>query len=161
MFGSTARGAGAYAKIGVETGVASASPHQLIVMLFEGALISLAYAQQHMRARNISEKGRSISKTIDIIENGLRASLNREAGGDIAASLDALYSYMSNRLVEANLKNDTAILEEVHRLLTDLKGAWDAIQPGVNGTSPLPQTPMPPRNQTNNLSPISSPLAKA
>lgn len=161
MFGSTARGASAYAKIGVETGVSSSSPHELIVMLFDGALISLAYAQQHMKAGNISEKGRSISKTIDIIENGLRASLNRDAGGDIASNLDALYSYMNSRLVEANLKNDMMLLEEMHRLLSDLKSAWEAIRPVSNDMAASPQISRQTHLQTDRLAPISSTLAKA
>lgn len=161
MFGTSKYGASAYAKVGVETGVASANPHKLIVMLFDGALIALGHAQQHMRARNISDKGRSISKTIDIIENGLRASLNRDAGGEIATNLDALYAYMSNRLVEANLANDLIILEEVKRLLSDLKSAWEAIQPTPSSIATATHSSEPPRMRMDSYSPTSSTLAKA
>lgn len=161
MFGSPARGASAYAKVGVETGVVAASPHQLIVMLFDGALISLSHAQQHMRMANIVEKGRAISKAIDIIDNGLRASLNRDAGGDIAAGLDALYVYMSSRLLEANLNNDASKLEEVQRLLTEMKGAWEAIRPGSDSNVLALQMAAPPRVNTDGLAPLSSALAKA
>ena len=69
-------------------------------------------------------KGSAISKAISIIDNGLRASLDKEAGGEIAANLDALYDYMSRRLLHANLKNDVTIIDEVHGLLADLRGAW-------------------------------------
>lgn len=139
MFGSVKTGANAYAHVGVETGVAAASPHKLIVMLFDGAVIALNHAQQQMRAGNIPEKGQAISKAIMIIENGLRASLNKEVGGQIALSLDALYEYMSNRLLEANIKNDPALLEEVHGLLMDVKGAWEAIDPAAASPS-IPAT---------------------
>lgn len=129
MFGTQRSGANAYAKVGVETGVLAASPHKLIAMLFDGALVALSTALVHMKAGNIAGKGQAISKAIRIIDEGLRASLDKEAGGGIAVSLDALYEYMNNRLLLGNLQNDPAMLEEVQRLLTELKGAWDGIDP--------------------------------
>ena len=131
MFGTQRSGANAYAKVGVETGVLAASPHKLIAMLFDGALTALAIAQVHMKAGNIAGKGQSISNAIRIIDEGLRASLDKDAGGDIAISLDALYEYMSNRLLLGNLQNDPALLDEVQRLLGELKGAWDGIDPAA------------------------------
>lgn len=127
MFGSARNGANAYAKVGMETGVTAASPHKLIVMLFDGALLSIATAQQKMLAGEIAGKGQAISRAIAIIDGGLRASLNKEAGGEIALNLDALYEYLSHRLLQANLENQPAFLEEVHGLLHDLKGAWEMI----------------------------------
>ena len=124
MFGSPHSGANAYAKVGMETGVVAASPHKLIVMLFDGALASLATALHHMSNGNIAGKGQSISKAITIIDSGLRASLDKNAGGEIAQNLDALYEYMSAQLLKANLNNETGIVEEVQHLLKDLKGAW-------------------------------------
>jgi len=124
-------GANAYANVGIETGVLAASPHKLIVMLFDGALSSLRIAQQHMKSGNIAEKGKAISRAISFIDEGLRASLNKDAGGDLAQSLDALYEYMSHRLLEANIKNQPEMLDEVYGLLQDIKGAWDAIEPGA------------------------------
>jgi flagellar protein FliS len=140
MFGSRQTGVNAYAKVGMETGVIAASPHKLIVMLFDGALVAIGSALVFMRAGNISEKGRSISKAITIIDAGLRAALDKKAGGEIAESLDALYEYMSERLLISNLKNDTGMLEEVQRLLTELRDAWNAIAdaPVVSG-KPLPK----------------------
>ena len=132
MFGTTQFGASAYAKVGIETGVASASPHKLIVMLYEGAAVSLSSALMHMKAGQIAEKGKAISKTIMIIDGGLRTSLDKTAGGEIAENLDGLYQYMTARLVEANLKNKPEILEEVYKLLLELKGAWDAIAETVS-----------------------------
>ena len=135
MFGSRQTGVHAYAKVGMETGVVAASPHKLIVMLFDGALVALGTALHSMRDGNIGEKGKSISKAIMIIDSGLRAALDKKAGGEIAEGLDALYEYMSGRLLTANLANDTAILEEVQRLLSELRDAWNAIAdtPAVTG----------------------------
>ena len=141
MFGSRQTGVNAYAKVGMETGVVAASPHKLIVMLFDGALVSISSALMNMRSGNIGEKGKAISKAIMIIDSGLRAALDKKVGGEIAEGLDALYEYMSSRLLTANLKNDPAILEEVQRLLTELRDAWNQI-----GDTPAVQAPAPAAN---------------
>ena len=135
MFGSRHTGVHAYANVGMETGVVAASPHKLIVMLFDGALVALGTALNGMRSGNIAEKGKSISKAIMIIDSGLRAALDKKAGGEIAEGLDSLYEYMSGRLLTANINNDPAILEEVQRLLIELRDAWNAIAdtPAVTG----------------------------
>lgn len=145
MFGTMKRGVNAYANVGLETGVASASPHKLIIMLYDGAMAALLGAKGNMAAGNIAAKGSAISKAITIIDNGLRASLDKEAGGEIAANLDALYDYMSRRLLQANLQNDVAIVEEVHRLLADLREAWVAIgdKVGQQAAAPAGAAPMP------------------
>ncbi|MGK5024340.1 flagellar export chaperone FliS [Janthinobacterium sp. RB2R34] len=127
MFGSSNKGAQSYAKVGLETGIGAASPHKLIAMLYDGALVAVLSAQMHMKAGNIPEKGKSISRAMQLIDHGLRASLDKNAGGEIAENLDALYEYMGARLLTANLKNDLAILEEVQGLLTDLRDTWNAI----------------------------------
>jgi flagellar protein FliS len=145
MFGSTQRGVNAYAKVGLETGVGAASPHRLIVMLYDGALVALMSAQSNMKAGNIAAKGAAVSKAINIIDNGLRAALDKKAGGQIAEGLDALYEYMSARLLQANLNNQPELLEEVHSLLTDLREAWNAI-----GAAAAP-APAPARPQTPTL----------
>lgn len=124
MFTSRGNAAQAYSKVGVETGVEAASPHQLIVMLFDGALLAISNAGLHMQEKNVSEKGRSISHAIDIINSGLKASLDKDKGGELAQNLDALYGYMCDRLLQANLRNDRTALDEVSRLLADIRSAW-------------------------------------
>ncbi len=161
MFGSPHSGANAYAKVGVETGVVAASPHKLIVMLFDGALLALTTALQHMNTGNIAGKGQSISKAIAIIDSGLRASLNKEAGGEIAASLDALYEYMSNRLLQANLNNSPEQIEEVQRLLKELKAAWEAIDPTAAAPQPAQMAVPPHASAYDALAPNMSSLVKA
>lgn len=131
MFGSSPKGANAYAQVGVETGVVAANPHQLILMLFDGAISAVKNAIDGMQAGNIEAKGNAISKAIMIIDNGLRASLNKEVGGQIAENLDSLYEYMSRRLLTANLRNDVSILQEVLLRLQDIKSAWGEIGSNV------------------------------
>ncbi len=118
----------AYAKVGVESGALAADPHKLISMLYQGALLAIANAKNGILRKDIPAKGAAISKAIAIIDDGLNASLDKNVGGDLAQNLSSLYSYMSLRLVDANLKNDMAVLDEVARLLNDLKGAWDSIR---------------------------------
>jgi flagellar secretion chaperone FliS len=143
MFGAAQNGANAYAKVGMETGVTAATPHKLTVMLFDGALVAISGALSHMKAGNIPEKGQAISKAILIISSGLRASLNKEVGGQIALNLDALYQYMTEKLLFANLKNQPEALEEVHRLLSEIRDAWMAIDTTAQTTEQAPPPKMP------------------
>lgn len=119
----------AYSRVGTETGVMTANPHQLVLMLYEGALLALADAKLHMTRRETAAKGQSISKAIMIIESGLRASLDVEAGDKLGEHLAALYDYMCDRLLRANLHNRPEIIDEVSRLLGELRGAWEQIRP--------------------------------
>jgi flagellar secretion chaperone FliS len=161
MFGAMQSGANAYASVGIETGVAAASPHKLIVMLFEAAMVAVSSAIQHMQAGDIAKKGLAISRAISIIDNGLRASLDKKVGGEIALNLDSLYEYMSVQLLTANLKNRTEALEEVHQLLKGLKAAWENIAPqpaAVPETAPV----APPKAAAyDSLAPHTSRLIKA
>lgn len=122
-------GTQAYAEVSVESGVMGASPHQLIVMLFDGALSALLRARILMNQGNIAGKGLAISKAINIIDNGLKNGLNHEQGGEIADNLAALYDYMKRRLMQANLHNDVAALDEVSGLLENIADAWRQIGP--------------------------------
>lgn len=122
MFGT--QSAAAYAKVGVETHVSEANPHQLVVMLFDGALLAINSAAISMSQGDILSKGKSISKAIEIITYGLKASLDKEAGGELAQRLAALYDYMASRLFFANANNDQGALSEVAKLLNELREAW-------------------------------------
>ncbi|HOY00469.1 flagellar export chaperone FliS [Zoogloea sp.] len=124
---ATRRAASVYAEVGVETGVSTADPHKLILMLFEGALLQIGTAGIAMDNKDIPTKGTATSKAIEIITNGLKVSLDYEAGGELAERLGALYDYMTQRLLYANLNNSRPALDEVARLLNELKGAWEEI----------------------------------
>lgn len=131
----------AYQRTGVESGVESADPHKLILMLFEGAQQALAKAKLHIQRKEIAAKGEMISKAIMIIDHGLKASLDIDAGGDLALQLYSLYDYMTNRLLTANLQNDVQIINEISGLLSELHGAWAAIgQKNLANTAIQPAT---------------------
>lgn len=134
----------AYANVGMESSVLAADPHKLILLLYQGALLAISSAKNQILRKEVSAKGQSISKAIAIIDNGLKASLDKNAGGELAQNLSDLYDYMSHRLIIANLKNDPAVLDEVSGLLADLKGAWEEIRPEVlsaqRNTAAQPQT---------------------
>ncbi|MDW8467988.1 MAG: flagellar export chaperone FliS [Burkholderiales bacterium] len=117
----------AYGRVQTETDVATADPHKLVGLLFDAALAAVYRAAERMRARDFATKGTAISRAIQIIEQGLAASLDLSAGGELAARLAELYDYMSRRLLLASARNDPEGLEEVARLLAELREAWRAI----------------------------------
>lgn len=125
----TASGTKAYAQIGVESAVMSANPHQLITLLFDGAMSALVRARLFMQQGETVAKGEALSKAINIIDNGLKAGLDQEKGGEIADNFSSLYDYMIRRLLQANLRNDTQAIEEVENLLTNIAEAWKQISP--------------------------------
>ena len=130
----------AYEKTEMDTSVAAADQHKLILLLFQGALLAVSTARNHMLRKNIAAKGKSISHAILIIDEGLRSSLDVNTGGALAQNLAALYEYMSKRLLVANLNNDVAALDEVSNLLLELKQAWESIRPAA---PPAPSTVAP------------------
>lgn len=115
-----------YQTVNTQAQVGDASPHRLIQMLMEGGLSRLAQARGAMQHGQVAAKGELLSKAIGIV-GGLREALDLHSGGEIAANLDRLYEYMIARLVEANLSNDVALVDEVAGLLRNVKSGWDAI----------------------------------
>lgn len=139
MYGQARRALNAYSQVGAESGVEAADPHKLVLMLFEGAMITVNDARRHLFEKQIAARGMAVSKAIMIIENGLKASLDMDSGGELAQHLAALYDYMCNQLLSANLHASDRPLEEVHRLLGDLKDAW--AQVGGAAKPAVPATP--------------------
>ncbi|WP_065649045.1 flagellar export chaperone FliS [Pantoea eucrina] len=125
MYG--ANGTQAYAKIGVESAVMSATQPQLMTLLFDGAVSAVVRARLFMQDGNIAGKGSAISKAINIIEAGLKQGLDEASGDELTLNLIGLYSYMVRRLVEANISNDVAALEEVETLLRNIADAWKEV----------------------------------
>ncbi len=136
MYCTTNSAISAYQRVGVESGVESANPHKLILMLFEGAHEALAKAKIHLQHGEIESKGQMLSKAIMIIDHGLKASLDMNAGGDLAIKLQSLYDYMSHRLFLANIQNNPEIIDEVHKLLSELYEAWKSIKEFSNTKTP-------------------------
>lgn len=115
-----------YAKVGLETDVQAASPHRLVAMLFDGVFDAMAQAAQAIQAGNVELKGRSLTRAVRILDEGLRAGLDLSAG-QLASDLRELYGYVCMRLTHANLKGDVAAIEECQRLLTPVREAWTTI----------------------------------
>lgn len=120
------RGAGAYQQIRTGGGLEQADSHGLITMLMDGGLERIRLALACIATGNIAGKGEAISKAIDIVA-GLQSSLNHDVPTPLVAQLDALYDYMGRRLLHANVHNDPDALEEVARLLGQIRGSWAAI----------------------------------
>jgi len=123
------QGTHAYAQVDLHSKLAGATPHQLITMLFEGAHSAIVRAQLYFESGNIAKRGEMISKAINIIDNGLRSALDHEKGQQIARDLEALYSYMSRTLLQANLNNDPSQLTHVDEILMNIAETWKEIEP--------------------------------
>ncbi|WIO73448.1 flagellar export chaperone FliS [Porticoccaceae bacterium LTM1] len=115
-----------YRNVGNQSAVMDASPHQLVAMLFNGALQRIAEAKGHIDRNEVSLKGEKISKAIAIVDS-LRASLDHEVGGEVTQNLHSLYDYIESRLMKANLNSSQEILDEVAGLIREVKSGWDEI----------------------------------
>ncbi|WP_434515369.1 flagellar export chaperone FliS [Dechloromonas sp. ARDL1] len=113
-----------YRRMDLESDVLGADPHRLIVLLFDGAEAALNRAQACLAAKDINGKSEALVKAIEIINDGLAASLNTESGGELAGNLKALYDYMVSRLIHANAHLDPIAVSEVQKLLAEIAGAW-------------------------------------
>ncbi len=121
------RAASAYKKVGIETSVDGANPHQLVRLLFDALIHSLSTARLALKHNDISTKGVEIGKSVRILEEGLITGLNLQDGGEISANLRGVYGYCVRALTQANLKNDDALLVEVIGLIEPIADAWKQI----------------------------------
>ncbi len=103
-----------------------ASPYQLVSMLFQELLGSIASAKGAIEQGKVASKGELISKALTIV-SVLEGSIDFENGGEVSNNLAALYTFSSEKLLEANIKNDPSLLEEVITILLPIKAGWDAI----------------------------------
>ncbi len=120
-------GALAYNNVSATSGVEDADPHMLIQMLIDGAIEKINKAKYFMAEKKIAQKGQHVSWAISII-NGLRSSLDTEKGGEIAANLDGLYEFCTHTLVQANAENDSNKLENVLKVMNDIREGWSGIR---------------------------------
>jgi flagellar secretion chaperone FliS len=124
-------GAKAYSKLGLETDVITADPHRLVLMLFDGALISIQRAKSFLAQKRIPEKCEAIGNALEIVDSGLRVSVDPSVDPEFAGRLVGLYKYVTMRLLQANLRNDVGALDEAARILGDLRSAWIKIGPST------------------------------
>jgi flagellar secretion chaperone FliS len=119
---ASARGAAAYR----QTHVQSSSPLELVVLLYDGLLKHLIATRDAADRRDLIAKRDHLSRTFAILGE-LQSTLNMAEGGEIAASLDALYTYVTGRLSDFNVNGERSALDEVERLITPLRNAWAEI----------------------------------
>lgn len=116
------RGAAAYRQVDAQ----SRSPLELVVMLYDGALARLTEADAAASRGDLPARGTAVSKALAIVTS-LQENLNIEAGGSVAVELDRLYTYSSQRLLDVTIKQDVSGIQEVRRLLSQLREAWHQI----------------------------------
>lgn len=132
MFSSSGfSAANAYRQVGAHSAVESASPHQLIQMLFDGLFQSLNAARGAMERQEIEDKGRHIAKAVRILQEGLLLGLDLDKGGELAANLKLLYEYCVGQLTKANLRNEVALVAEVIEVLKPVAEGWKGIGPNA------------------------------
>ncbi|MEN6317574.1 MAG: flagellar export chaperone FliS [Syntrophaceae bacterium] len=122
MYGN---GIGAYQ----QTGVMTADPKRLVLMCYEEAIRNLKITKTKYVAREYEEKAQALIKAQNFI-CALNSALDIEKGGEIASNLQALYNYMTHRLMEADLKRDLKAIDHIIWMLVELKSAWEEI---ING----------------------------
>jgi flagellar protein FliS len=115
-----------YGSVQVTTGVATADNIQLIQMLFDGLLESLATASGHIQNNAIEEKSKALARAGRIVV-GLQGALDFERGGELAQNLNELYAYITRRLFHINAYNDLTALAEVKTLIKDISQAWQTL----------------------------------
>lgn len=120
------QGAGAYQQVRTQGGLETADPHGLITMLMDGALERIRFARACIATGNVAAKGEAISKAIEIV-GALQSALNHEVKTPLVGQLEALYGYMTHRLLQANLHSDSDLLDEVSGLLGQIRESWVAI----------------------------------
>ena len=104
----------------------SASPEQLVVMLYDGALQSLGEARDAMARKDVGARTRAISRALAILTE-LQGTLNMKEGGAIAEELDRLYAFAISRLVDVTTKRDASAIDELVKVLTPLRDGWSQI----------------------------------
>lgn len=114
-----------YSQVGRISGVTDADPHRLVQMLLEGAPGKIAVVKGLMK-RKVIKKRWLISQAVSII-GGLHSGLDFAAGGELMTNSDNIYDYIERHLLQANIKNDVSILDEVSTLLNEIKSAWESI----------------------------------
>ena len=125
--GMRAPAAAMYRNVNAITALEGASPHKLVSMLYQAVSAEIAAARGAMARGDIAEKGRAIGHAVRIVEEGLLAPLNLQAGGALAQNLSDLYQYIVHRLTMGNLKNDDAALADCAGLARSLSESWEAI----------------------------------
>ncbi len=109
-----------YKKNQIET----ATPQEILILLYEGAIRFLVLAKKAMDAKDVEKTHQYLVKTQNILLEFM-ATLDMDLGGELARNLYNLYEYLHYRLVQANIKKDPAMVDEVLEHLRALKATWE------------------------------------
>lgn len=134
MFATAAHVSKAYSHLAVESAALGADSHQLVGMLFAGALASIGQARAALVRGDIGTKALASSRAIRVVDEGLKVAVDRSVGS-LGEQLYQLYDYCSRRLLHGHLKHDDSAYAEVAALLGEIESAWLAISP--TGGAPL------------------------
>jgi|TARA_B110000114_G_C14856108_1_gene302738 flagellar protein FliS len=115
-----------YGKMKDDTQTMYASPHQLMLMLFDGAIEAMSFNIGAIQQNDFEARGKQNTRAITII-NGMRECLDMKAGGELADNLYALYQYMTQELFRANFNNDADTIQNIQTMLKDIRGSWEKI----------------------------------
>ncbi|BCN40752.1 flagellar protein FliS [Alicycliphilus denitrificans] len=129
------RAASAYQRINVETSMHTIDQHQLVSLLYEGVLNAISTARGALARGDVPTKCNSIAKAVRILEEGLMTALDRKGGGALAENLGAVYDYSLGRLIQANVRNDDALLQEVARLIAPIAQGWNEMKKSDNAAA--------------------------
>jgi flagellar protein FliS len=119
MYEPQARGAAAYQQTQVQCG----TPLELVVKLYDGAIANIVKAREAVGRGDLRAKRDAVSRALAVVSE-LQNSLDLEAGGEIATSLDRLYRYIRGRILEFNTRRNVAAIDEAHRLMSTLREGW-------------------------------------
>lgn len=105
--------------------IQTASQEQILILLYEGAIRFLKLAKTALAEKNLEKFHNNIIKTQRILMEFM-STLDVETGGDMAKNLFNLYEYLHYRLIQANLKKDVTMMDEVLEHLQELKSTWES-----------------------------------
>ena len=126
MYGNTQENYDAFYETDMAAKVAAATPHQLVMMMFDGLEDELVRAKSHILAKRYERKAQSINKCIDIL-NALTSSLEFETGGELVVNLSRLYDHCVYRLYEASGELSAEKIDEVMLILSNLREGWEGL----------------------------------
>jgi len=115
-----------YGQIKNDAQTTYASPHQLMLMLFDGAIEAMSFTIGAIQNEKFELRSKQNTRSITII-NGMRECLDMETGGELANNLYSLYQYMTKELFRASFKNDVETIQNIQTMLKDIRGSWEKI----------------------------------
>ena len=121
-------------------GISTSSQGRLILMMYDGALQATSQAIECMHRKDVAGQSKHILKTQDII-NELSLALDMKQGGEVSKTLEQLYQFVLNQLIQANLTSDTMYLESIIKVLSPLRDAWSRIAEGASEKTEQPVSP--------------------